>query len=236
MPSHDGGTLGRRDNSLPRSIRKTSDLPQAIPVFPLGGVLLLPGATLPLNIFEPRYLAMVDGALAGERLIGMIQPAGLVQERTEPDDKPVLAGVGCAGRITAFQETDDGRYLIVLTGVCRFQVAQELPSVAPYRIVRAGWTPFAGDLRADVPISDAARSRLVEALRIYLARSGMSVDWEQIETSPVGALVNSLAAGCPFTAPEKQALLEAQTLTDRCDALIALLSMERPGQGGGYVQ
>lgn len=221
---------------MPRAIRKTADLPPALPVFPLGGALLFPGSTLPLNIFEPRYLAMVDAALSGHRLIGMIQPAGHVQERTETSDRPVLADVGCAGRITGFQETDDGRYLIVLTGLCRFRVEDELAATTPYRMVRAGWDAFAADLTTPQPVSDEDRARLVEALRAYLDRAGLNADWTAIESSSVDMLINSLSAGCPFSNPEKQALLEAPSLQDRCSALITLLMMERPGQGGGYVQ
>lgn len=233
---HVAGDAARRMLRLPRSIRKTTDLPVAIPVFPLGGALLFPGAQLPLNIFEPRYLAMVDGALAAHRLIGMIQPAGLVQESTEAGDRPVLADIGCVGRISGFQETEDGRYLIVLSGLCRFRVLQELTSPTPYRIVQAGWDEFAADLSAPAAVSESDRARLIAALQAYLDRSGMNADWSAIENSSVDMLINSLSAGCPFTNPEKQALLEARTLHDRCSALISLLTMERPGQGGGYVQ
>lgn len=220
---------------MPRVYRKITDFPAAIPVFPLGGALLFPRASLPLNIFEPRYLAMVDAALAGHRLIGMIQLSGL--SPTGPgDERHQLASVGCAGRITSFQETDDGRYLIVLTGVSRFRVDAEITQSSPYRIVRADWAPYAHDLANTPALDDSARTRLLTALRTYLARGEMSADWGQIEQASLDALINSLSAGCPFTNPEKQALLEARTLADRCAALITLLKMERPGQGGGYVQ
>jgi Lon protease-like protein len=219
---------------VPRGYRKPSDFPVAIPVFPLGGALLFPRAVLPLNIFEPRYLAMVDAALVSHRLIGMIQPAGLISLANA--DHPDLAQVGCAGRITGFQETDDGRYLIALTGICRFRIREEIKHDAPYRIVRADWETFAGDLARQPQLDDAVRNRLVAALHSYLDRSGLKADWSAVEDAPVDALVNSLSAGCPFSNPEKQALLEARTLEDRCTALITLLTMERPGQGGGYVQ
>jgi Lon protease-like protein len=219
---------------VPRGYRKPSDFPVAIPVFPLGGALLFPRAVLPLNIFEPRYLAMVDAALVGHRLIGMIQPAGLISPAGA--DHPDLAEVGCAGRITGFQETDDGRYLIALTGICRFRVKEEIRHDAPYRIVRADWESFAGDLQRQPQLEDSARAKLVAALHSYLDRSGLKADWSAVEEAPVDTLVNSLSAGCPFSNPEKQALLEARTLEDRCAALITLLMMERPGQGGGYVQ
>lgn len=223
--------------ALPRVYRKPSELPVAIPVFPLGGALLFPKAVLPLNIFEPRYLAMVDAALVGHRLIGMIQPAGLIAP-TGPGgtDSPNLAEVGCAGRITGFQETEDGRYLIALTGITRFRVREELKHDGPYRIVRADWTAFAGDLDRQPALDESARARLIAALQSYLERGAMKADWTAVEEAPVDTLINSLSAGCPFTNSEKQALLEARTLEDRCAALISLLQMERPGQGGGYVQ
>ena len=219
---------------MPRGYRKPSDLPIAIPVFPLGGALLFPRAVLPLNIFEPRYLSMIDAALAGHRMIGMIQPVGLITPAN--DETPHLAEVGCAGRITSLQETDDGRYLIALTGISRFRVKEEIYQDTPYRIVRADWEAFAADLARPRPVDDAVRGQLVSALHAYLDRSGLKADWAAVEEAPVDALINSLSAGCPFTNPEKQALLEARTLEDRCAALITLLKMERPGQGGGYVQ
>jgi Lon protease-like protein len=222
---------------LPRTYRKASELPSAIPVFPLGGALLFPRASLPLNIFEPRYLAMVDAALASHRLIGMIQPAAMFGPNASlEDDRPALSRVGCAGRITAYQETDDGRYLIVLTGVSRFKLGEELPSGAPYRLFRTDWKPFEQDLAVDVGLDDSARARLLAALKSYLRRGEFKADWEAVEAAPLDALINSLSAGCPFTNAEKQALLEARTTEDRCAALITLLEMERPGQGGGYVQ
>lgn len=217
---------------MQRTVRKITELPVAIPVFPLGGAILFPGAVLPLNVFEPRYLAMVDAALAGRRLIGMIQPAGMASEA----DIPQLAEVGCAGRITGFQETEDGRYLIALTGVCRFRIAQEVEQDTPYRIVRADWKPFGADLTPPTPMNAEDRARLLGALKGYLLSSGLNADWAAVDDAPMDMLINSLSAGCPFTNPEKQALLESRTLQDRCNALITLLMMERPGQGGGYVQ
>jgi Lon protease-like protein len=221
---------------LPRVYRKPADLPVAIPVFPLGGALLFPRAVLPLNIFEPRYLSMVDAALVGHRLIGMIQPAGLVTADNTGTDTPDLAEVGCAGRITGFQETDDGRYLIALTGISRFRVVEEIGRDGSYRIVRADWEAFASDLTRPHNVDETVRGQLVSALHAYLERSGMKADWSAVEEAPVDTLINSLSAGCPFSNPEKQALLEARTMEDRCAALITLLMMERPGQGGGYVQ
>lgn len=223
--------------ALPRVYRKPSELPVAIPVFPLGGALLFPRAVLPLNIFEPRYLAMTDAALVGHRIIGMIQPTGLISPVPAGEvDTPDLAEVGCAGRITGFQETEDGRYLIALTGITRFRVREEIKHDGPYRIVRADWDAFAGDLVRDPVLDESARQKLVDALKAYLERGSLRADWSAMEEAPIDTLINSLSAGCPFTNPEKQALLEARTLEDRCAALITLLQMERPGQGGGYVQ
>src|SRR5690606_28236598 len=142
--------------------------------------------------------------------IGMIQPAGLIMPAHPGHaDLPDLAEVGCAGRITGLQETDDGRYLIALTGVCRFRVREEIKHDGPYRIVRADWDAFAGDLAREAQLDDSERSRLVAALHSYLDRSGLKADWSAVEEAPLDTLVNSLAAGCPFSNPEKQALLEA---------------------------
>jgi Lon protease-like protein len=169
-------------------------------------------------------------------MIGMIQPAFMYGPNAPLDDeRPALSQVGCAGRITAFQETDDGRYLIVLTGVARFHVSEELPMASPYRMVKPDWAPFAHDLSPST-LDDAPRARLLEALTTYLRRGEFKADWEAVESAPLDTLINSLSTGCPFTNAEKQALLEASTLEDRCAALITLLQMERPGQGGGYVQ
>jgi Lon protease-like protein len=217
---------------LPRAYRKPADLPAEIPVFPLGGAVLFPKSVLPLNIFEPRYLNMVDDALAGDRLIGMIQPAGLGGDGEHPE----LADVGCIGRLTAFQETEDGRYLITLTGVGRFGVVEETTHQTPYRTVRADWTRYPEDLGPPESMAPPDRTQLINALTDYLDRNGLKADWTAIKDAPIEMLINSLSTGCPFTNPEKQALLEARTLHDRCSALITLLVMERPNQGGGYVQ
>lgn len=202
--------------------RRASDLPQVIPVFPLDGALLLPGGELPLQIFEPRYLNMVDDAMAGDRMIGMVQtrPGG---DRVRPN----LASVGCAGRITAFSETSDGRYLITLTGVCRFNVGEELPTRTPYRQIRADYAPFAEDLvEEDGGAPDFDRHRFARALKRYLNRRELDIDWETAETAPLESLVTSLAMGLPFDPAEKQALLEAPGMAERCDALTALLEID----------
>ena len=210
--------------------RHVTDLPETIPVFPLPGVLLLPRWKLPLNIFEPRYLNMLDDVMAGDRLIGMIQPTG--GDRISPD----LARLGCAGRVTSFSETQDGRYLITLTGIARFEVAQELEVLTPYRQVSADWSAFEADLFEPDVTDLPSRESLVSSLRSYIDRNAMTADWSAVEEAPIETLVNALSTGCPFSEIEKQALLEAATLKDRCETLVALLEMDIPGSGKGSVQ
>jgi uncharacterized protein len=202
--------------------RKPSDLPETIPVFPLGGALLFPRGQLPLNIFEPRYLNMVDDALAGNRLIGMIQPDG-----TGDPEKPGLSRVGCVGKLTAFAETDDGRYLITLTGICRFGVAREYAVKTPYRQVTANWADFADDLKPQRSFEGFDREPLMSALRDYLERNNLNADWSSIDEAQAEQLVNALAALSPFMPIEKQALLEAPTVQARSNVLIALMEMDQ---------
>ncbi len=201
-------------------------LPAELPIFPLPGALLLPGGRLPLNIFEPRYLAMTRAALAGPRLIGMIQPdqPGPEQGGVESGSAPTFA-IGCAGRLVAFSETEDGRYLVTLAGLLRFRVAAELPpSPEGFRRVRPDFDPFRGDL-LDAPGGGVDRARLVAALKVYFERHGLTADWAAIEKAPDERLVTSLAMLCPFDPSEKQVLLEAPTLEDRAQAMIAILQM-----------
>jgi hypothetical protein len=208
--------------------RHIADLPQMIPVFPLDGALLLPGGDLPLQIFEPRYLNMIDDVMAGDRVIGMIQTrAGGDRER------PTLSNVGCVGRITSYAETSDGRYLITLTGVCRFDAGAELILHTPYRQLRARYDRFEADLDEDsgaqAPV--AARQRFAMALKRYLNRRELDIDWETAQTAPLEALVNSLAMGLPFEPAEKQALLEAPTLAGRFETLATLLEIDGVDDG-----
>ncbi|MDP1778253.1 MAG: LON peptidase substrate-binding domain-containing protein [Brevundimonas sp.] len=207
---------------------KAADLPQVIPVFPLPGAILLPRGQLPLNIFEPRYLNMIDDAMAGDRIIGMIQPQG------GPQRLPGLSPIGCAGRITSFAETSDGRYLITLTGCARFRLGSEIPTQTPYRQIRADFAPFEADLSAP-PVDDVGLDRdgLLDALRAYLETRGLDIDWDTAETAPPEALINSLSMALPFDPPEKQALLEAASLTDRSTVLPALLTLDAAGVGDG---
>ena len=210
---------------------KAADLPQVLPVFPLSGVILLPRGQLPLNIFEPRYLNMIDDAMAGDRMIAMVQSMG------GPPDLPTLSAVGCAGRITSYAETSDGRYLITLTGTCRYRILTEMPGQGPYRQVRADFTPFEADLvAADNEIDE--RDSFLDALRAYLDARGLDIDWDMAETAPAEALVNSLSMALPFEPAEKQALLEAADLTARTAALDALMRIDaaEPGDEAPLMQ
>ena len=204
--------------------RGPGDLPEVIPVFLLPGALLLPRGQMPLNVFEPRYLEMVDDALReGHRLIGMIQPdiANSVSE-----DKPKLFHVGCAGRITQFAESGDGRYILELTGVARFKVAEELTVLTPYRQCKVDFFPYVDDFTARKGEDAVDRKRLLEVLTDFLKVNNLKVDWEGIETAPNEALVNALAMMSPYGPPEKQAMLEAADLKTRAEILIAVTEMD----------
>ena len=208
--------------------RGADDLPAIIPIFPLPGALLLPRGHMPLNIFEPRYLAMIDAALGGSRLIGIIQP-----EVDEGPGQPRLYQVGCAGRITQFAETGDGRYLIQLTGVARFRVMGEEPSVTPYRNCRITAAPYAVDFIPRAGEAEVDREALVKTLRAYLEANNLQADWDAIKQAPNEALVNALSMMSPFDVREKQALLEARTLKERADILVAITEIELAKGGGG---
>jgi Lon protease-like protein len=206
--------------------RKASDLPDVIPVFPLDGALLLPGGVLPLQIFEPRYLNMIDDAMRGDRLIGMVQTGDGGTRRV-----PSLLGVGCAGRITSYSETGDGKYLIALTGVSRFRMLEELEARTPYRQVRADFRCYEPDLSAEDEAVEFERAPFLTLLRRYLDNRRLGVEWEVVNAAPAPALINSLSMALPFTTVEKQALLEAADLESRRQTLTALLEID--GAGGG---
>jgi Lon protease-like protein len=206
-----------------------ADLPAVIPVFPLTGALLLPHTRLPLNIFEPRYLAMVDAAMDGARLIGMIQPRNANEDMAK---KPELVGIGCAGRIVEYSETDDGRYQIVLLGIARFRVAHEVDAETAFRQVAADYGAYAGDM-IEAPDIAIPRDRLLAALKPYLHERQMKTDWKSIEEAPAEALVSALCMICPFEPMEKQSLLEAPTLKDRTETLIALLEIANASSPSG---
>jgi Lon protease-like protein len=204
-----------------------TDLPPLLPLFPLSGVVLMPRGALPLNVFEPRYLRLVDDALKGERLIGIIQPT----ENPDAVLKPKLSGVGAAGRIISFRETDDNRYLITLAGLCRFRLRGEAASEAPYRIGQCDFSAFAGDMAESGEDGDFPREQLLAALRDYLNSRDMKADWKSVTSAPPEALVNALAMMCPFEPAEKQALLEAPSFSERASTLVAILEMAGAGAG-----
>ena len=201
--------------------RKPADVPQTVPLFPLAGAILMPRGVLALNVFEPRYLNMVDDALAGERLIGMIQPA--IGDENNP--APQLADVGTVGRITGFNETEDGRYLITLTGICRFDLETELEAGTPYRQAIVAYESFASDFGQSSG-ERIDRASLIASLKTYAALHGFDVDWDSVEQAPTETIINVAAQICPFDIAAKQALLEAVTLEERCQALIALLEWD----------
>jgi Lon protease-like protein len=200
------------------------DLAGVIPVFPLPGALLLPRGQMPLNIFEPRYLAMVDAALmSGNRLIGMIQP-----DPAHPgsEDHPNLYKVGCVGRITQIAETGDGRYLLQLTGISRFRVEEELPVTTPFRQCRVTYAPFTDDFIARKGEDEVDRKAVLRALSDFLKANNLKTDWEGIENAPNEALVNALAMMSPYGSAEKQAMLEAPDLKTRAEILVAVTEIE----------
>jgi Lon protease-like protein len=201
---------------------RPQDLPETLPVFPLTGVLLLPGSQLPLNIFEPRYLAMFDDALAGNRLIGMIQPSfGEIRDEAGQAHVQALCQVGCAGRITSFAEMEDGRYIVSLTGICRFRLFDEVPLAKKgYRSFKIA--PFATDLTGPDDEAQVDRDALLAAFKAYLDANKLEADWESVERASNVTLVNSMAMMSPYGPAEKQALLEAPDLKTRAETLIAI--------------
>ena len=208
------------------------DLPRVIPIFPLEGALLLPHGRLPLNIFEPRYLAMVRDAMAGPRIIGMVQP----KKACQPDGHIPVYDVGCAGKIVEFSETPDGRFLISLEGISRFRMREELDCDTPYRQIMPAYEEFDGDVAespsADTPLADT--DPLLNALRQYLDLRDIPADWHAIERMPGPTLVTTLAMICPFRPSEKQALLEAPSYEDRTQIMTMLMEMALTHGGAGY--
>ena len=206
-------------------------LPARIPIFPLPSALLLPGGQLPLNIFEPRYLAMVTHALSTpSRLIGMVQP---LAENTQTDaaGNPLLFETGCAGRLSFFQESDNGRFVIALTGLCRFNRRSQQLDPNGFLVADVDWHPFANDLRIDGSAFD--RGPLVKVMRRYFDLKGFETDWTQIENSDNDQLLATLSMVCPFEIAEKQALLEADTMAKRAELLIAMMEMALHNESGG---
>jgi len=213
-----------------RPYRSPNDLPAAIPVFPLPAALLLPRSELPLNIFEPRYVAMIDAALAGDRIIGMIQP----DEGKGPGSLgPSLCTVGCAGRITAFAESGDGRYMVTLTGIARFVVTEELVTTTLFRQCKISAAPFVADFTVTADESQVDRSLVLKTFRAYLDAHNLDADWDSVGRASNETLVNALAMMAPFGNAEKQALLEAPDLRARAETLVALTEMSLARDGSG---
>lgn len=198
-----------------------SALPNVIPVFPLTGVLLLPGGQLPLNIFEPRYLDMVNAALATDRIIGMIQP-NLTAEINQKS--PPLHKIGCAGKITEFIETTDGRYLITLTGISRFSVQEELSAATTYRQIKADWSAFSSDINPQTCLG-LDREHLHNLLKDYFSKEDLDCDWQTVEQTSDNKLITCLSMICPLEPLEKQALLEAECCKTRGKMFIAMMEM-----------
>lgn len=212
-----------------------SDVPAVVPVFPLAGALLLPGGQMPLNIFEPRYLAMLDSALAGDRIIGMIQPC-TSEAPLKHGAVPDLCPVGCLGRVTSFSETGDGRYLMTLTGICRFSVeGEESPGAMPYRRCRI--RPWVSDFRDGDGTRAVDREALLKSFRAYLDANNLEADWSSVERASTASLVNALSMMSPYGPAEKQALLEADDLKTRAETLIAIteIALARDSDDHGRV-
>ncbi len=208
--------------SMNHPYRGPEELPSAVPVFPLAGALLLPRGELPLNIFEPRYLRMIDDALKGERIIGMIQPD---TDAGSSAGSPGLCPVGCAGKITEFSETGDGRYLITLTGIARFKMIEEIPG-APYRQCRVDFSPFLVDFSPRAGEDQVDRDGILRTLRDFAETNNLEIDWKSIQSAPNEALVNALSMMSPCSPKEKQALLEAGDLKRRADVLVAITEID----------
>lgn len=204
--------------------RTPSDLPQQIAVFPLRGVILLPRSLLPLNIFEPRYLAMIEDVISGSRILGVVQPE--TGEDESPEGKAVpLKRIGCAGRLTAYQELDDGRLLITVAGIARFTIRREVETASPYRLSEVSYEAFARDFCPD-PAAEVDRDKLARTLKSYLEARQLRADWKAVGSAPTEPLINSLSVSSPFGPEEKQALLEARDVKARSEILIALAEME----------
>lgn len=219
--------------NLHETYRSPADLPRQVPIFPLAGALLLPRAHLPLNIFEPRYLEMIDDAMRGDRIIAMVQPntTEAIKAQADAAAKPSFYRTGCAGRITSFSETSDNRFLISLTGICRVHLGAELEKPKPYRVCQADFEKFASDLEPGTGEAEVDREALLVAFRKFLEANNMQADWDEVEQTSTEVLVNSLCVLSPYDAADKQAMLEAATLKTRSETLIALTEMVLASHG-----
>jgi uncharacterized protein len=214
--------------------RSAADMPKRLPVFPLRGAILLPRASLTLNVFEPRYLALVDHALAGDRLIGVVQPGGDAGTAESPPGKSfALRRVGCAGRIAGFNENEDGRVVVTLAGIARFALGGDVDTTDPFRVCRVDFAPYPTDFDCGHGEEDVDRPRLIATLRNYLVANNLNADWDRINSASTERLVNTLAILSPYGPEEKQALLEARDLRARGEALVALAEMELAARDDG---
>jgi Lon protease-like protein len=220
--------------TLNERYRCPADLPSRIAIFPLRGAILLPRATLPLNIFEPRYLQMLDDVMSGSRIIGILQPVPSPDDddQESPTSKSAeLRMVGCAGRVTSYQEVEDGRMIITLTGVCRFQCIGEAETDTDYRMMSVSYDRFASDLTEGLGEEQVDRQNLLRVLKNYLEANNLKTDWQSIQRTSNEFLINALSVMCPYGAEEKQALLEAKDLKSRAEVLIALAEIELASNG-----
>jgi Lon protease-like protein len=206
-------------------------VPQRIPVFPLTGAILLPRATLPLHVFEPRYLHMVEDVMSTSRVLGIVQPASGEEEESPASRTAPLRRIGCAGRITSYEELDDGRLLISLCGIARFELTEEVELAKPYRICTVSYERFLGDFTPGAGEDEVDRERLTDTLHTYLQDRGLKADWTAVAKTATETLVNSLAMVSPYGSEEKQALLEAADLKTRAEMLVALAEMEKASGG-----
>lgn len=206
---------------------KPADLPETLPLFPLPGAIVLPRARLPLHIFEPRYLAMLTDCMKTEtRLIGMIQPS------PTPSGEKRLSAIGCAGRLTAFSETEDGRYMITLTGICRFKLREEVQGFAPYRRAKVDWQPFLRDLGEAEGDPAFDRPPFLGLVNRYFLKEKLGTDWPSLREAEPEMLINALSMLCPFSTEDKQALLEAPSLSTRRETLVTLMEFALHGGEG----
>ncbi|HEY8127563.1 MAG TPA: LON peptidase substrate-binding domain-containing protein [Hyphomicrobium sp.] len=218
--------------TLTERYRRPADLPPRIPVFPLRGAILLPRATLPLNIFEPRYLEMIDDVMSGGRIIGILQPVVSGDDEESPIEKTAgLRSVGCAGRVTSYQELDDGRLIITLTGITRFQCIGEAETEMAYRIMSVSYDRFASDLTEGLGEELVDRRNLLRVLKTYLEANRLKTDWATIQRASNEFLINALSVMCPYGPEEKQALLEAKDLRSRAEVLVALAEIDLASNG-----
>ena len=218
--------------TLTERYRRPADLPPRIPVFPLRGAILLPRATLPLNIFEPRYLEMIDDVMSGGRIIGILQPIVSGDDEESPIEKTAgLRSVGCAGRVTSYQELDDGRLIITLTGITRFQCIGEAETEMAYRIMSVSYDRFASDLTEGLGEELVDRRNLLRVLKTYLEANRLKTDWATIQRASNEFLINALSVMCPYGPEEKQALLEAEDLRSRAEVLVALAEIDLASNG-----